>query len=67
MVEIDGAVHDDPDVAAYGRERATVLRCRELRLVRIKNEDVSHGFIEAAIRRALAESPPLPKGEGAGG
>ena len=67
VVEIDGAVHDDPDAVAYDQERTAILRCRKLRLVRIKNEELNHGTLEKAIRSVLAESPPLPTGEGAGG
>ena len=67
VVEIDGSVHDDPDAVAYDCERTAILRCRKLKLVRVKNEEVSQRALEMAIRSVLAEPPPLPKGEGAGG
>jgi type I restriction enzyme R subunit len=67
VIEVDGAVHEDPEVAAYDRERAVILRCRKLRLVRVKNDDVTRGHLEELLRSLLPASPPLPTGEGEGG
>ena len=67
VVEIDDGVHDDPQIAAYDRERTLILKTRDLKLVRIRNEEVSRETFEMALRALLLETPPLPKGEGEGG
>ena len=68
VIEVDGGIHLDPDIAEYDRSRESVLRQRSLRIVRIGSEEVDATRLAEAIRAVLgAESPPLPKGEGAGG
>jgi len=66
VIEVDGGVHDDAAVAAYDRERALVLKCRSLKLLRVKNEEVSRPHLEAMIRSVLPE-PPSPSGRGGRG
>ena len=68
VVEIDGGVHGDPEVADYDRSREVTLHQRGLSIVRLRNEEVDAERLSSLIRAALsAESPPLPKGEGDGG
>jgi len=68
VIEIDGGVHYDPEVAEYDRAREVMLRQRGLVVVRLGNDEVDATRLTSRVCAALsAESPPLPKGEGAGG
>lgn len=40
IVELDGGIHDDPDQYEYDRLREQMLRERELRIIRFRNEEV---------------------------
>lgn len=40
VIEVDGAVHDDPLRAAYDAERQTFLEAQDLTMVRVTNEEV---------------------------
>ncbi|MGC9400726.1 MAG: endonuclease domain-containing protein [Anaerolineae bacterium] len=40
VVEVDGAVHGEPDQAAYDAERQRILESRGLRLLRVRNKEV---------------------------
>ncbi|MEO6068380.1 MAG: endonuclease domain-containing protein [Gemmatimonadota bacterium] len=62
VIELDGAVHDAHEQAAYDRERDLVLTRRGLRVVRLCNDEVSRHRLEAI---ALEHEDPLPRqGEG---
>ncbi len=67
VLVVDGGIHDDPETAAYDRERALVLGWRGLKLVRVSNEAVSKAQLEQLLRPLITAPPPLPTGEGAGG
>lgn len=40
VVELDGGIHDDPDQYEYDCLREQMLRERELRIIRFRNEEV---------------------------
>jgi very-short-patch-repair endonuclease len=40
VVEVDGGIHNDPEVAAHDAHRSEVLKSAGLRILRVSNEDV---------------------------
>ena len=50
VIELDGAVHDDPDQRAYDAARDEFLRIRGLRVVRLKNDEANLVTLERVIR-----------------
>ncbi len=56
-LEIDGGIHDDPEQAALDVERTAVLERRGIRVLRIRNEDVTR----AGLERLLAPLLPTAK------
>ncbi|MBI4421186.1 MAG: DUF559 domain-containing protein [Gemmatimonadetes bacterium] len=70
VVELEGDVHDDSNQRAYDAVRAALLEAAGYRVIRIRNRDVTHTYLEELIRERLRDRPlvpPLPKGEGARG
>lgn len=65
-VEVDGAVHDDPDQIARDRRRTAWLERQGLKVIRIASVDVRDdldGVLDYVLRtvrerRAASESPP---------
>ncbi|MGQ0602176.1 MAG: endonuclease domain-containing protein [Anaerolineales bacterium] len=49
-VEVDGEVHDDPQVAAHDAERTKYLRERGVRVLRFGNDEVENGLDEVLQR-----------------
>jgi very-short-patch-repair endonuclease len=71
-VEIDGSVHDDPDHRERDEIRTQELERLSIRVVRIRNEQVSLDNLRALIAPFLptahaAQTPPLPTGRGGRG
>jgi very-short-patch-repair endonuclease len=62
VLEIDGEYHADAAQMAYDAARTTHLEARGLRVVRVRNEDVSDETLRQPLRR-LTNRPPLPEGE----
>lgn len=62
VIELDGAIHDDPEQAQLDHERDERLRLRGLRVVRLRNELLSRDTLEAIIKAAT----PPPTGGGVG-
>src|SRR6478609_58989 len=62
VIELDGAVHDDPERARLDHERDELLRRRGLHVVRLRNELVSRETLEGIVKAAT----PPPTGGGAG-
>ncbi|MGB8647657.1 MAG: endonuclease domain-containing protein [Anaerolineae bacterium] len=64
VVEVDGAVHDDPDQAAYDCARTECLLADGIRVIRFKNREVMDNLdkVLQEIREAAlgAASPPGP-------
>jgi len=66
VVELDGAVHDDPAVRNNDRERTAVLERLGYREIRFLNEEVAadpHAvvrMIRAALAAAVTNEPPSP-------
>ena len=48
-IEIDGGYHSEPEQVAYDKRRDDYLRRRYIKVIRIKNEDVSSLTSEAII------------------
>ena len=67
VVEVDGDVHDHPAQEAADRERSAVFSAMDIRVVRVRTENVSDQTLRTAIRSALATLPLSRKGEGVGG
>ena len=40
VLEVDGGIHDDPDVAAHDRERQTHIEAYGWQVLRIRNEEI---------------------------
>ena len=67
VIEIDGPVHRDPGNMDRDRERDRLFDSMEIRVVRLRNEEVSHAAIVSALN-ALPLPPPSPlSGEGVRG
>jgi len=62
VLEIDGGYHTDPDHAAYDAARTAHLEARGLRVIRLRNEDVSGQTLRELLEK-LTNRPPLPEGE----
>ena len=58
VLEIDGPVHDDVRRGARDKLRADFFESIGLRVLRIRNEDVSRAHLQAALSRVIA-LPPL--------
>ena len=79
VVEVDGSIHDDPEIAAHDRARSEYLRGFGYRMLRVRNEDVLTDLpsvLEQILRTTIAsptvlvnrERTPSPSiGRGAGG
>ena len=69
VVEIDGDIHGDAEQAEYDAIRSQYLGALGVRVIRVRNEDVSQETFEALIHPFVTQ-PPLPlsiHGEGVGG
>jgi very-short-patch-repair endonuclease len=66
VLELDGAVHDDPSYAARDVHRAAGFEAIGLRVVRVRNEDVCREHLETILAR-IAVLPPLPRRDVEGG
>jgi very-short-patch-repair endonuclease len=61
ILEIDGGIHDDAEHAAQDRERSLLLQKKyNLRVMRLRNEDVSQANIEQLLRPLLPHPPSAP-------
>ena len=59
VVEVDGGIHQEQ--AAHDSERDQILRARELRILRVRNEDVRNDLASVLASILLAaEHPPTP-------
>jgi very-short-patch-repair endonuclease len=60
-LEVDGAVHDEPANRAHDQARDQYLKASGLRVIRIRNEEVTREHLE----KILKDVPPLHvRGEG---
>ena len=62
VLEVDGERHTDPQEMAYDAARTTHLEARGLRVVRLRNEEVSEESLRVLLQ-GLTNRPPLPEGE----
>lgn len=53
VLEIEGDVHDDRAQASYDLARARWLKAAGYRVLRVRNQEITRGSIEAIVRRAL--------------
>jgi very-short-patch-repair endonuclease len=70
LIELDGAVHDDPEVAARDAEKQRRAEAAGFRVLRITNADVScrPSWVIEQVRACLtAPHPPAPAPQGGGG
>ena len=58
-IELDGAVHDDPDRKAYDAARDEMLGACGIKVVRLRNADVSQKLLEDLVRSHHSVPPPL--------
>ena len=65
VLEVDGSSHGPLSAQAYDEERTAILASLELRVVRIKNEDLSIDALTALI--SGCRHPLSLQGEGEGG
>ncbi|HMN21492.1 MAG TPA: DUF3387 domain-containing protein [Ottowia sp.] len=66
VVELDGEVHDDPDVAARDGRRDAWLRGQGMKVLRFSNDQVLHDT-EVVLSRIAEAAHPSPSGRGAWG
>lgn len=64
IVEIDGGVHEDR--REYDAERDALLACRELRVIRFRNEEVLND-LQGVLRRIADNLTPQPPSLGGKG
>ena len=50
ILEVDGSIHDDADVAAHDREREVYLKNRGFTLLRFRNEEVTDRLSDVLAR-----------------
>jgi very-short-patch-repair endonuclease len=71
VIELDGAVHDDPEVVKYDEWRDDLLTSRGLRVIRIRNVNVNEPTLRREVEARATElglRPPSPDRErGTGG
>ena len=67
VLELDGEGHTTAVQADYDVARAICLEWRGLRVVRIKNAEVSEDALRALLTKLARRSPSPRSGEGAGG
>jgi len=72
IIELDGSIHDDPEVADRDEIRTNVFKEKELKVIRFKNEEVLTDLktVLFEIRKACgveAPHPPTPSPGGRGG
>ena len=70
VIEVDGEVHDRPDVVEYDRWRDEVLEARGLRVERVQNADLSRERLAAVVEaraKGLDQAPPPARGGGSRG
>ena len=71
VIEIDGQIHDTPEIQAADQERTSLLEGRGFTVIRIPNRRVTEDEITRKIQRAvcaLRSGPPSPvSGEGVRG
>lgn len=64
-IELDGAVHDDEERRKQDGYRDSALKQCDIRVIRIKNSEVSRERLIGVIREHQETSPPSPLvGEG---
>jgi very-short-patch-repair endonuclease len=67
-IEIDGPAHQETARAEYDVARTKLLQAHGVRVVRIRNEDVSRRGLERVLRDLLLDHAPSPRsGEGVRG
>ena len=68
VIELDGGVHDDPEVKKQDAERQRFLEENGYRVLRFKNEEVTNDIFKCLekIRRHLSEHPSSHGGVGGG-
>ena len=67
VIEVDGPIHEDEDLAKADFERTQALEHAGIRVLRIKNEDIEPEALEALITQAIHPSGPPSPGFGRGG
>ena len=70
VVEVDGPVHDDPEVQARDLERTAWLQSQGYRVIRVAEKDVRDRLVHVVERIAAETAPPpsptLPPSRGKG-
>jgi len=67
VIEIDGKIHQLPDVNEKDENRTAELESLGLTVIRFSNEEVMHNTDEVLSKIKQALISPSPNGEGAGG
>ena len=58
VVELDGGVHDDPDVAEHDALRSAWIEAHGYRVIRFRNEEV-HQSLSSVLERIARTATPL--------
>ncbi len=58
VVEIDGSVHDDPDIRSSDERRTEILEGLGLRVLRVRTEEVLEGLLTARIAEISRDAAP---------
>jgi len=69
VIEIDGGIHQQPEVRERDENRTAELERLGLTVIRFSNEDVMNDIdgVMRKIEKHLTPQTPSPIGEGAGG
>jgi very-short-patch-repair endonuclease len=70
VIELDGAVHDQPEVLEYDKWRDGILTARGLKVIRVPNDQVLPDRLEAILsgrQSELGVTPPPPRRRGGRG
>ncbi len=45
-IEVDGGIHDDPQVATYDRRRECIITQHRITILRIRNEEIENNILD---------------------
>jgi very-short-patch-repair endonuclease len=64
VLEVDGPAHSDAARAEYDAARTAHLQLRGLRVIRLRNEDISEAVLTTLLQELAGRSPSPRSGEG---
>jgi very-short-patch-repair endonuclease len=66
-IELDGPIHNDPEVASQDNDRTNYLTSQDIQVLRLSNTAISQSTLEAQLQKVGVPFPLSIHGEGARG